>query len=144
MNGSRVFVDTNILIYAHDLDSDVKYKIAGAILIKLWQEGAGVISTQVLQEFYVNVTRKIPDPLSPAKARGILENYMTWHVEWNGPESILRASEIEERHLLSFWDSLIIAAACNAKAEKILTEDMNHGQIIEGVLIENPFLDPKA
>jgi predicted nucleic acid-binding protein len=144
MNAGRVFVDTNILIYAHDLDSDVKYEIAGAILKKLWQEGAGVISTQVLQEFYVNVTRKIPDPLSPAKARGILENYMAWHVEWNGPESILRASEIEERHLLSFWDSLIVAAACNAKAEKILTEDLNHGQIIEGVVIENPFLDPKA
>jgi predicted nucleic acid-binding protein len=69
---------------------------------------------------------------------------MAWHVEWNGPESILRASEIEERHLLSFWDSLILEAACNAKAEKILTEDLNHGQIIEGVLIENPFLDLKA
>lgn len=144
MNVSRVFVDTNILIYAHDLDSNVKYEIASAILKKLWQEGAGVISTQVLQEFYVNVTRKIPEPLSPAKARGIIENYMAWHVEWNGPESILRASEIEERHLLSFWDSLIVAAACNAKAEKILTEDLNHGQLIEGVLIENPFLEPKA
>lgn len=139
MNGNRNFVDTNILVYAHNLDADVKNEIAGNILKKLWREGNGVISTQVLQEFYVTVTRKIPDPLSAAKARGILENYMAWHVELNGPESILRASEIEERHLLSFWDSLIVAAACNAKADKILTEDLNHGQIIEGVLIENPF-----
>lgn len=139
MNGNRNFVDTNILVYAHNLDADVKNEIAGNILKKLWREGTGVISTQVLQEFYVTVTRKIPDPLSAAKARGILENYMAWHVELNGPESILLASEIEERHLLSFWDSLIVAAACNAKADKILTEDLNHGQIIEGVLIENPF-----
>lgn len=139
MNGNRNFVDTNILVYAHNLDADVKNEIAGNILKKLWQEGNGVISTQVLQEFYVTVTRKIPDPLSAAKARGILENYMAWHVELNVPESILLASEIEERHLLSFWDSLIVAAACNAKADKILTEDLNHGQIIEGVLIENPF-----
>ena len=141
MNGNRNFVDTNILVYAHDLDADFKNEIAGNILKKLWQEGTGVISTQVLQEFYVTVTRKIPDPLSAAKARGILENYMAWHVELNGPELILLASEIEQRHLLSFWDSLIVAAACNAKADKILTEDLNHGQIIEGVLIENPFLE---
>ncbi len=139
MNGNRNFVDTNILVYAHNLDADVKNEITGNILKKLWREGTGVISTQVLQEFYVTVTRKIPDPLSAAKARGILENYMAWHVELNGPESILLASEIEERHLLSFWDSLIVAAACNAKADKILTENLNHGQIIEGVLIENPF-----
>jgi len=143
MNAGRVFVDTNILIYAHDLDFDVKYEIAGSILKKLWREGAGDLSPQVLEEFYENVTRKIPESLSPAKARGILENYMAWHEERNGPESILRVSEIEARHLLSFWDSLMVAAACNAKADKFLTKGLNHGQIIEGVVMENPFLDPK-
>lgn len=100
----------------------------------------GVISTQVLQEFYVNITQKIPKPLSPAEARGIIENYLYWHVELNDSDTILLASEIGERHALSFWDSLIIAAASNAKADKILTEDLNHGQMIEGIQIENPFL----
>jgi len=139
MNGN-IFVDTNVMIYAHDLDAGLKRDIAVTIMEKLWEERTGVISTQVLQEFYVNVTRKIPNPLSPSKARGIIESYLYWRVELNGSGAILLASEIEERHMLSFWDALIIAAASNAKVDKILTEDLNHGQKIEGILIENPFL----
>ena len=100
----------------------------------------GIISTQVLQEFYVNVTRKIENPLPKSKARGIIENYLAWPVELNDAETMLSASEIEERYMLSFWDALIVASARNAKAEKILTEDLNHGQQIEGILIENPFV----
>jgi len=136
----KIFVDTNILIYAHDLDAGKKHKIAASILIDLWENQTGVISTQVLQEFYVSITRKIPHPITRSNARGIIENYFCWHVELNRPETILSASEIEERHTLSFWDSLIIAAARSADAEKILTEDLDHGQIIEGVRIENPFV----
>jgi len=64
---------------------------------------------------------------------------MTWPVELNDPGTVLSASEIEERHMLSFWDAMIVASARNAKAEKILTENLNHGQEIEGILIENPF-----
>lgn len=136
----KIFVDTNILVYAHDLDAGSKRDIAITVIEKLWKNRTGVISTQVLQEFYVNVTRKIPRPIAPAKARGVIENYLHWHVELNVPVSILLASEIEEKHMLSFWDSLIVAAAIKARADKILTEDLNHGQIIEGILIENPFL----
>ncbi|MBU4260213.1 MAG: PIN domain-containing protein [Proteobacteria bacterium] len=135
----KIFIDTNILIYAHDLDAGSKNEISADLMLNLWENRMGIISTQVLQEFYVNVTRKILNPLSKSKARGIIESYLVWHVELNGIKTILFASEIEERHLLSFWDSLIIAAAYNAKADKILTEDLNHGQIIEGILIENPF-----
>ena len=138
MNG-RIFVDTNILIYAHDLDAGPRHDIAASALEELWKSEKGVMSTQVLQEFYVNVTKKISKPLSQAHARGIIENYLSWHIEINEPDTILLASEIEERHLLSFWDALIIAAACHAKADIILTEDLNHGQTIEGILIENPF-----
>jgi predicted nucleic acid-binding protein len=137
----RVFIDSNILIYAHDLDAGPKRSVAARVLEEVWEEGTGVISTQVLQEFYVNVTCKIPNPLPLAKARGILENYLYWHIETNDPTTVLQASEIEERHRLSFWDALIVASACRARAAKILTEDLNHGQRIEGVLIENPFLD---
>jgi predicted nucleic acid-binding protein len=136
----KIFVDTNILIYAYDLDAGSKHNKAGTILENLWQERTGVLSTQVLQEFYVNVTRKIAYPLTRAKARRIIENYLVWQVEQNSPESILLASEIEERYLLSFWDALIVASARIAKASKILTEDLNHGQIVEGICIENPFL----
>jgi predicted nucleic acid-binding protein len=136
----RVFVDTNILIYAHDLDAGSKHDLAASIIENIWEEKTGVISTQVIQEFYVNVTRKIRNPISGSTARGIITNYFDWQVEVNGPETILVASEIEERHRLSFWDSLIIAAACQARVEKILTEDLNPGQIIEGLVIQNPFL----
>ena len=136
----KIFVDTNILIYAHDMDAGAKHDVAISLIEKIWEEKTGIISTQVIQEFYVNVTRKIPNPITPVLARGLILNYFSWHLEAIEPHTILLASEIEERYVLSFWDSLIIAAASQSNAGKILTEDMNHGQIIEGVLIENPFL----
>ena len=135
----KVFIDTNILIYAHDLDAGEKHSISATILKHLWETETGIISAQVLQEFYVNVTRKIPNPLPKTKAREIIQSYLTWHVELNDIKTIFAASEFEERYNLSFWDALIVAAACNAKVEKILTEDLNHGQRIEGIFIENPF-----
>jgi len=135
----NIFIDTDILIYAHDLDAGDKNEISAELVRNLWENRTGIISTQVLQEFYVNVTSKILDPLSKSKARGVIESYLVWHVELNGIETILFASEIEERHHLSFWDSLIIAAAYNAKADKIITEDLNHGQVSEGIRSENPF-----
>ncbi len=135
----KVFVDTNILIYAYDLDAGEKNVISAAILRDLWENGMGVISTQVLQEFYVNVTRKIETHLTKSQARGIIESYLVWPVEVNDARTVLAASEIEERNRLSFWDAMIVASACRANAEKILTEDLNPGQEIEGILIENPF-----
>jgi predicted nucleic acid-binding protein len=135
----RLFVDTNILIYAHDLDAGVKHSAASRLLINIWEAGTGILSVQVLQEFYVNITRKIPSPLPKAIARGLISNYMAWQVELNTPQTLLHASEIEERYQLSFWDSLIIAAAYQGGSDKILTEDLNHGQVIEGIVIENPF-----
>jgi predicted nucleic acid-binding protein len=136
----KIFVDTNILIYAHDLDAGQKYAISSTVIKDLWENRSGITSIQVLQEFYVNVTRKIPNPLPKPKAREIIESYLAWDVELNEVRTILTASEIEERYNLSFWDALIVAAACNAKADKIITEDLNHGQRIEGILIENPFV----
>ena len=136
----KAFVDTNIMIYAHDLDAGQRNRISAKILRDLWEQRIGTISTQVLQEFYVNVTRKIPNPLSKSQARSIIESYLVWPVELTDGHTVLAASEIEERHRLSFWDALIVAAACQAKAEKILTEDLNHGQYIEGIYIENPFV----
>lgn len=135
----RVFVDTNVLIYAHDLDAGPKHAVASAILRDLWSSRLGVLSTQVLQEFYVNVTQKIPAPLPRATARQIVRGYFVWHVEVLAPAMILKASDIEERHHLSFWDALIVAAALEGGARKLLTEDLNPGQTLEGMEIENPF-----
>ena len=109
----RLFVDTNILIYAHDLDAGVKNRKASRLLIDLWEAGTGILSIQVLQEFYVNVTRKIPSPLTRAIARGLVTDYMTWQVELNTPDTLLHASEIEERYQLSFWDALMLYFRAN-------------------------------
>ncbi len=127
----RIFVDTNILIYAHDLDSGVKHETATALLRQLWEEETGVLSTQVIQEFYVNITRKTPHPLSPAQARGLIDNYFAWPAVVNGTETIRRASEIEERYRLAFWDALIIAAAVQANADRVVSEDFSAGAVIE-------------
>ncbi len=135
----RVFVDTNVLIYAHDVDAGRKHEIAAGLLADLWRTRRGVLSTQVLQEFYVNVTRKIPAPLPRDVARQIASSYGVWRVETIELEQVLRASELEERHRLAFWDALIVCSARKAGASRLLSEDFAHGQRIDGVLVENPF-----
>jgi len=140
MNEDKIFVDTNILVYGHDVDAGQKHQIAQGLLFDLWNTRTGVLSIQVLQEFYVTLTRKLVHPLSAKEARNIIRNYLTWHIEINDSLSVLNASQIEENYKVSFWDALIIAAASKANVSKILTEDLNAGQIIDGILIENPFL----
>lgn len=139
MSGS-VFVDSNILIYAHDLDAGRKREVAASLLRDLWEQQTGVISTQVLQDFYLNVTRKIAEPIAPPRARGILSAYSAWRVEIIQAADIPQASEIQERHRLSFWNAMIVVAAAKSGAEVLLTEELNPGQLIEGVHVKNPFI----
>ena len=139
MNG-RFFVDTNVLVYSRDESEPQKQKQALDWMTHLWNTGTGRLSFQVLQEFYVTVTRKIKNPLKPVETREIIRNYLAWPVQINDPETTIRASEIEEKNSLSFWDVLIVAAALRLQAQKIITEDLNHGQIIEGILVENPLI----
>lgn len=134
----RIFVDTGILICAHNLDAGAKHEIARGVLNDLWRERSGVLSTQVLQEFYVNVTRKIAVPLTRNSARLIVEAYGVWCVE-TGLSEISAAFQIEDEARIGFWDALIVASAVKSRAERILSEDLNAGQRISGVLIENPF-----
>ena len=135
---AKTFVDTNILVYAHDLDAGKKHEIAKSYVTELWESKSGVISTQVLQELYVTLTRKIPSPLQKAQVRRILNNYLTWDVAVNDGATILQASEIEEAYNISFWDAMIVSAAYMKNAEFLLTEDLNEGQQVEGVTIVNP------
>jgi len=134
----KTFVDTNVLIYAHDQDAGRKREIAKELLRELWSERRGVLSMQVLQEFYVNVTRKIASPLPKATARSIVESYRGWCVQTT-VEEITTAFRIEDEANLGFWDALVLASASKSGAERLLSEDLNAGQTILGVRVENPF-----
>jgi predicted nucleic acid-binding protein len=138
---ARTFVDSNILIYAHDADAGSKQLRAADHLTELWTSGTGLLSTQVLQEFYINVTRKIGSPLTASAAREVVRDYAVWIESAITAATIARASEIGEIWQISFWDAMILAAAEQSGAERLLTEDLNAGQKIAGIEIVSPFSD---
>jgi predicted nucleic acid-binding protein len=133
------FVDTNVLAYAHDRSETHKQPVAQARLEALWRERTGALSTQVLQELYVVVTRKLARPVPHATARSLVALYAEWPVVPVDVAHVLAASDLEERHSLSFWDALIVEAARRAGNARLLTEDLQHGREIGGVTVENPF-----
>jgi predicted nucleic acid-binding protein len=135
----KTFIDTNVLIYAHDIDAGAKNQIAKSVLRDLWSERTGVLSVQVLQEFYVNVTRKIAKPFSKDLARLVVSSYAIWCTETTSTE-IASAFRIEDEARIGFWDALIVSSASKNGATRILSEDLNAGQRIAGILIENPFV----
>ncbi|MCG2817048.1 MAG: PIN domain-containing protein [Candidatus Aminicenantes bacterium] len=135
----KVFLDTNILVYAHDRSSGDKHAIAREIMDYLWEKRRGVISVQVLQEFFVCVTKKILNPLLIKNARIILEYLATWDVVANDKYITLKAIDIQERYRFSFWDSLIIQAAIQGQARILLSEDLPDGQALKDLKILNPF-----
>jgi predicted nucleic acid-binding protein len=135
---ARIFVDTNVLIYAHDVDASAKHEVAMSVLRALWSERAGALSMQVLQEFYVNVTRKITSPLRKDVARLVVNSYAAWCIETT-PNEITTAFRIEDEAKIGFWDALIVASAAKCGAVRILSEDLNARQVIAGIPIENPF-----
>jgi predicted nucleic acid-binding protein len=137
MNG-KTFIDTSVLIYAHDIDANAKNEIATGVLRELWSERTGILSMQVLQEFYVNVTRKIATPLPKDSARNVVTTYTIWCMETT-PAEISAAFRIEDESQIGFWDALIVSSAVRSGATRILSEDLNAGQRIAGILVENPF-----
>jgi predicted nucleic acid-binding protein len=120
--------------------SERRQGIAQAMLDALWRDRAGVISTQVLQEFYVVATRKFGPPMPRGRAREVVALYAEWPVVQIDVLLVLAASELEDRHTLSIWDALILEAAQRAGATRLLTEGLEHGRRIGGVSIENPFV----
>ena len=134
----KFFVDTNILVYAHDLKQGAKHARARELAQKLWEEENGVLSTQVLQELCVSLRRKVARPLSAEATRKIIEDYSTWEVVVNTAESVMGALDLEGRYGISFWDALLVQAAASSGAEVIYSEDLSDGQIYGGVRVINP------
>ena len=134
----RYFVDTNILMYAHDRAAGEKHRRAKALVEELWDTRAGVVSTQVLQELAVNLRRKTKKPLDAKATRDVVSDYLAWHVVVNGGDSILEALDLETRYQVSFWDALVIQAAHSAGAEILYSEDLADGQRYGTVRVKNP------
>lgn len=136
--GTKYFLDSNILIYGDDLDAGKKNLTALRIIEEAVNSGGGVVSTQVLQEYFVNTTRKLGVPPEVAQRKVALFSAM--NVVRISVEDIMEAINLNRLHQLSLWDALIVRCAAASGCDRVLTEDLQHGQVISGVKIENPFL----
>lgn len=134
------FVDTNILVYAYDETEPERQAVAQRVLSELMHSDRLRLSTQVLQEFYVTLTRKIAPPLSPDQALTLLESYAAWPVQTTDFALIREAIHLSRDAVLSFWDSLIVLAAVRSGARVLYSEDLSHGQAILGLEVRNPFV----
>ena len=140
MSDSASFVDTNVLLYAHDTTAGRKHEQARSLLEDLWESAEGRISVQVLQEFFVNVTRKIPKPLDTGTAAMLVAHYSRWEVHTPGPQDVQEAIAIHRRDGVGFWDAMIIRSAAQLRCRMLYSEDLNSGQRYAGVQVRNPFL----
>lgn len=134
----KYFVDTNILIYAHDTSAGPKHSRAQQLIEKLWDTGEGVLSTQVLQELCVNLRRKVANPPSIDDLRRLIQDYLSWEIVVNSPQSVLQALDIEVRYKVSYWDALVIQAAESSGATILYSEDLSDGQRYGAVQVVNP------
>jgi predicted nucleic acid-binding protein len=133
------FVDANVLIYSVDRASPQKRTRALEWLEVLWRASSGRIGIQVLNEFYVIATAKLPEPVAPKAARAVMQQYLAWRPVPVDGRLIGEAWAIEDRYRLSWWDCLIVAAAKRAECAFLLTEDLQHLQDYGGLVAVNPF-----
>ena len=140
----RVFVDTNILVYAVDASEPKKCPVARNWLERLWQERSGCLSYQVLNEFYVTVTAKLSPGLDARDARELVRSLFAWQPLAIDIAAIERAWHLMDRFSLHFWDALIVASANLCAAQILLSEDLQADLEIHGTRIVNPFLAPAA
>ena len=133
------FLDTNVLIYSVDTNETGKHELAVDLVEKHLVRANGAISVQVLREFY-SVSRKIDNPLSDGQAREMVRRFATFRVLSEDAGTVLRAVRRHQEMSLSFWDALIVEAALKSGADRLFTEDLHHGQVIEGRRVENPCL----
>ena len=134
------FVDTNMLIYAHDRSAGAKHQRAKDLLQNLWQHGNGCLSIQVLQEFYVNITRKVAHPLTAEEATNLIEALSVWTVHQPDVDDILAAIRLQTRFQLSFWDAMVVTSAIKLGCAALWSEDLSNGQTYASLRVVNPFV----
>ena len=133
------FVDTNILVYAYDRSAGARHVRASKLVAELWQSGRGCLSVQVLQEFYVVVTRKLT-PVPFAELRLILSDLALWRIHSPVAADVLAAADLQQRYQVSFWDAMILHSAVHLGCTTVWSEDLNPGQAYQGVHVVNPFV----
>jgi predicted nucleic acid-binding protein len=139
MSGNRQFVDTNILVYAHDVTAGDKHSRARVLVEELWGTREGCLSVQVLQEFFVTTTRKIPKPLEAPTAAQVIDDLAHWHVHSPAVADVRAAIEIHQRTGASFWDAMILRSAQELGCHILYSEDLDASQQYKGVEVRNPF-----
>lgn len=143
MSGS-VFVDTNVLVYARDASESGKQPRAAEWMQRLWQERTGRMSMQVLQEYYVVVTQKLDPGLPRTAAHADIRLLQAWQPISTDVALLEAGWDFQQRHQLSFWDAMIVAAAVRVGAAFLLTENLQDGQEFSGTRVLNPFLHAPA
>ncbi len=133
------FVDTNVLVYAEDLDAGRKHEVAVDLIRRLWDSAEGVLSAQVLQEYYVITTRKVARPVPLDVACRAVEEYLTWRVVAMTPELLLGGMRRSQDSQMSLWDALIVEAALSQGCDVLYTEDLQHGRMFGRMRVVNPF-----
>jgi len=135
----KIFVDATVLVHAHDLDSGLKRAIAEQVLKQLWQDETGVLSAQVLQEFYAALTSGIASPVPRRAARDLIHAYSVWPIVTLDAADVLAASDFEERYRLGFRDALVLVSARKSGAALVLSETLQPYRPITGLELRNPF-----
>jgi predicted nucleic acid-binding protein len=133
------FVDTNVLVYAFDLSAGEKQTTAVRLLERLWNCGTGCLSVQILQEFYVTVTRKVALPLPVDEARSRVRELAVWRIFAPDAGDVLDAISLQQDARIGFWDAMVVLGASKLGCETLWSEDLTDGQVIRGVRIRNPF-----
>jgi len=141
MNGnpSYQFVDTNVLVYAHDLSAGAKHDRAKELVKELWQTGDGCLSIQILQELYVTLTSKVARPMAAETAAQLIEDLSVWKLHLPDAQDVLAAIGVQRRYGVSFWDAMIVQSAASLSCRRLWSEDLNPGQEYDGVKVMNPF-----
>lgn len=140
MSGNaREFVDANVLVYALDSSAGAKQALAARLITRLWESGTGCLSVQVLQEFFVTVTRKVAKPLSSADAADRVREFAAWKIFSPTAEDVLAAIALHRQARIGFWDAMVVQAAAELACDVLWTEDLSDGQLVRGVRVRDPF-----
>lgn len=140
----RQFVDANVLVYAFDASAGRKQRAAQTLLERLWETNNGCVSVQVLQEFFVTITKKVPRPLTVDDATARIRELAAWRVFTPTADDVLDAIGLHVKASIVFWDAMIVVAAAESGCDVLWTEDLNDGQVLRGVRIRNPFADSEG